>query len=268
MAELRAVQQVRRMRGGSQSQLMRASDGNFYIVKFTNNPQCKRILANELIASRLGSLLGLPVPEANVIEVDEWLIENTPDLCFDNAGLRTRCQAGKQLAIRYVANPFESHVFDYLPESLFPRVRNLHDFARILVFDKWTGNCDGRQAVFTKQPKQRDYSAAFIDHGYCFNAGEWNFPDSALRGVYSRNSVYEYVKGWQDFEPTLSRAEAITVSELFEITKDIPIEWWAHLNTSDMTRLLFELSNRRTMIRNLITSFRTSTRNPFPNWLS
>jgi hypothetical protein len=33
---LSAVQQVRRMRGGSQSQLMRASDGAFYIVKFQN----------------------------------------------------------------------------------------------------------------------------------------------------------------------------------------------------------------------------------------
>jgi hypothetical protein len=31
-----AVQQIRRMRGGSQSQLMRASDGGFYIVKFQN----------------------------------------------------------------------------------------------------------------------------------------------------------------------------------------------------------------------------------------
>jgi hypothetical protein len=31
-----AVQQIRRMRGGSQSQLMRASDGAYYIVKFQN----------------------------------------------------------------------------------------------------------------------------------------------------------------------------------------------------------------------------------------
>lgn len=39
---LSAVQQIRRMRGGSQSQLMRASDGHFYITKFQGNPQHTR----------------------------------------------------------------------------------------------------------------------------------------------------------------------------------------------------------------------------------
>ena len=33
---IEAVQQIRRMRGGSQAHLMRASDGFFYIVKFQN----------------------------------------------------------------------------------------------------------------------------------------------------------------------------------------------------------------------------------------
>ena len=60
---LSAVQQVRRMRGGSQSQLMRASDGGFYIVKFQNNPQDVRVLANEFFATRLGLWLGLPMPQ-------------------------------------------------------------------------------------------------------------------------------------------------------------------------------------------------------------
>src|SRR5439155_12199024 len=52
---LSAVQQIRRMRGGSQSHLMRASDGNYYITKFQNNPQDVRVLANEFFASKLGS---------------------------------------------------------------------------------------------------------------------------------------------------------------------------------------------------------------------
>ena len=75
------------MRGGSQSQLMRASDGNFYITKFQGNPQHTRVLANEFLASRLGLYLGLPMPEVAVIYVSDWLIENTPELRFDVAGL-------------------------------------------------------------------------------------------------------------------------------------------------------------------------------------
>ena len=42
-----AVQHVRRLRGGSQSQLLRASDGLYYVTKFQNNPQHVRVLAND-----------------------------------------------------------------------------------------------------------------------------------------------------------------------------------------------------------------------------
>src|SRR5438874_5189421 len=113
-----AVQQIRRMRGGSQSQLMRASDGGFYIVKFQNNPQHVRVLANEFLATRLGLWLGLPMPQVAVIEVSDWLIENTPELRFDVAGLRTPCRSGLQLGSRYIVDPEQDMVFDYLPESL------------------------------------------------------------------------------------------------------------------------------------------------------
>ena len=57
-----AVQHVRRMRGGAQGHLMRCSDGKFYVVKFRNNPQHLRVLANELLATRLAEGAELPVP--------------------------------------------------------------------------------------------------------------------------------------------------------------------------------------------------------------
>jgi len=41
------------MRGGAQSHLMRCDDGDYYIVKFQNNPQGVRILANELLVPHL-----------------------------------------------------------------------------------------------------------------------------------------------------------------------------------------------------------------------
>ena len=48
---------------------MRCSDGYYYVVKFQNNPQGVRILANELLATRLAARIGLPVPGAAVVEV-------------------------------------------------------------------------------------------------------------------------------------------------------------------------------------------------------
>ena len=54
-----ALEQIRRMRGGAQAQLMRCADGGYYVVKFQNNPQGLRVLVNELLATRLAARLGL-----------------------------------------------------------------------------------------------------------------------------------------------------------------------------------------------------------------
>jgi hypothetical protein len=105
----------------------------------------------------------------------------------------------------------------------------------------------------------------FIDQGHCFNAGEWNFPDSPLRGVFARNSVYSGVTGWQSFDPTLSQVEQIDIDDLWKIAAEIPEEWYEH-NSEGLTQLIETLHARRSLIRELITGFRNSSRNPFPNW--
>lgn len=128
--KLYAQQCIRRMRGGSQSHLMRASDGAYYVVKFRNNPQHTRVLANEFLASRIGRCLGLPMPEVNVIEVSDWLIQNTPELCIECAGHSTLCSSGSQLACRYVADPECDMVLDYMPESMSAHIDNIETFAR------------------------------------------------------------------------------------------------------------------------------------------
>src|SRR6185312_6673132 len=261
-----AVQHVRRMRGGSQAHVLRASDNYFYVVKFQNNPQDIRILVNEYLATRLAALLGLSVPEVAIIDVPEWLIQNSPELKIDiGGGLLRPCASGPQFGSRYVADPHTTAVFDYLPGSILKQIANINDFPQVLAFDKWTGNADGRQAVFAKQPNQRRYKAWFIDQGYCLNAGEWSFPDSPLRGVFARNAVYEHVTGWNAFEPTLSRIEAITEDAISGIASEIPPEWFRH-DSNALSRLIATLHQRRLSVRNLITAFRNSSRSPFPNW--
>jgi hypothetical protein len=262
---IQAVQHIRKMRGGSQPHLLRASDNHFYVTKFRNNPQHTRILANEYLATKLGTLLGLPMAEVKIIDVSEWLVQNSPELKVDQGGFSVPCASGLQFASRYVVDPLESAVFDYLPESMLSRVVNRQDFPRVLAFDKWTGNADGRQAVFSKATNKRFYRATFIDQGYCFNAGEWDFPDSPLRGAFARNSVYESVTTWDSFEPTLSRIEDIDAAQIWNIIREVPAEWYQN-NTETMSRLIEMLHRRRLLVHDLITGFRTSTRNPFPNW--
>jgi hypothetical protein len=260
-----AVQHVRRMRGGAQAHLMRARDGHFYVVKFQNNPQHLRVLANELLATRLAEHMGLPVPVAEVVDVHQWLIDNTPELRVELAGNSVACASGLQFGARYVCDPADGHIFDYLPESLLAKVKDQTAFAGMLVLDKWLGNANGRQAVFWKKARAQRYNVTFIDQGYCFNAGDWDFVDSALRGVYPRNHVYQHVHGWESFEPWLSRAENFDPVVIRQIAGDIPPPWVEH-DWQALGKLVQGIIERRSIVRELITAFRNSSRQPFPAW--
>ena len=260
-----AVQQIRRMRGGAQGQLMLGADGNVYVVKFQNNPQHMRVLANELLASRLAAAAGLSVPQAEVMEVSSWLVENTPELEIDLGEKRVKCQAGLQFGSRYAGGLMPGQVVDYLPEEQLAEVKNLSEFAGILALDKWTGNANGRQAVFTRRQRERRYKAVFIDFGYCFHAGEWTFADSPLRAVYYRNIVYQEVKEWNSFEPWLKRMETMAEETIWSAANEVPPEWYGG-DIAEMEALVEKLLARRSRIRELIEGFRESDRRPFPKW--
>jgi hypothetical protein len=260
-----AVQHLRPLRGGAQAHLLRASDGASYVTKFQNNPQHIRVLANEMFATNLGLALGLPMPRVEMIEVSDWLIEHTEDLRISLGRAKIPCRSGKQLGSLYVGGESQAMTLDYLPRELLQSVRNLSDFARVLVLDKWTCNSDGRQAIFSKARRRQRYAAAFIDQGYCFNAGEWTFPDSPLRGAYANNCVYECVAGWEAFEPALSRAEEMDPQAIWRCAADIPEEWYEG-DRDGLDRLVQALHQRRGAIRKLISEFRRSSRHPFPNW--
>lgn len=259
-----AVQHVRRMRGGAQSHLMRADDGNYYVVKFKNNPQHLRVLTNEMIATRLADKIGLPVPKVDIVEVSDWLARNSPELNIQLAGHILPCEPGISFGSRYLVHPLDGEAMDIMPEAMFSRVKNLETFAGMLALDKWTCNANGRQAVFWKQSRDRKYTVSFVDQGYCFNAGEWNYPDAPLRGVYAWNRVYAGIMGWDSFEPWLSRIETISDTAVFECAQDVPPEWDGC--TPELETLMCTLLARRSRVRELIDDFRKCSRNPFPNW--
>jgi hypothetical protein len=219
-----------------------------------------------MFAGQLAHRLGLPVATLKVIDVPERFIKETAELCIEVGHGTFPCSAGKQLASRYVSNSVKGPVYDYLPDQDLERVTNLGDFPRVLVLDKWAVNCDGRQVVFTPDAISPDrFAATFVDHGFCFNAGDWTFPDAPLRGTYARNCVYSTVSGWDTFEPALSRAEGMDLGEIWRMARRIPEEWYEH-DMDGLHRITEALYKRRHRIRDLITDFRRSKRNPFPNW--
>ena len=282
---LLATEHIRRMRGGAQSHLMRCSDGHYYVVKFQNNPQHRRILVNELLGTRLAGRLGLPITPVAIVHVSEELIRLTPELSMEMPRSRVPCQAGQQFGSRYPGDPRRLTLHDFLPDDQLRQVENVHEFAGMLVFDKWTCNTNGRQTVFFRvtpeemrkgmpspqpSPGAKDdassYKTMMIDQGFCFNAGEWNYPDAPLRGLYARNRVYEGVTGMESFAPWTERVKkSITERMLAEVVSEIPPEWYED-DYDAVMRLVEQLFRRRARVPELLLAAKNTTRQPFPNW--
>jgi hypothetical protein len=264
---LRALEHIRRMRGGAQSHLMRCSDGAYYVVKFINNPQHSRILVNEMLGTFLAGRLGLPTAPCAVVEVGAELISLTEELTMQIGLSRAPCQAGLQFGSRFPGDPAATVAFDYLPDLQLGEVENLDDFLGMLVFDKWTCNTNGRQAIFFREPGRSRYQAMMIDQGFCFNAGEWNFPDAPLRGLYSRHRVYESVRGIESFAPWTDRLEhRIGKDVLDECAAQIPPAWYG-FDLDSLYKLLAYLDRRRGRVKELIEGAWKSSRQPFENWM-
>jgi hypothetical protein len=244
---------------------MLGSDGFAYVVKFQNNPQHLRVLANEFIATGIAREFGLRVPQVEIVEVPQWLVASTSELRIESEKGLDLCQAGLQFGSRYVGGLLPGQTVDYLPELHLSEVTNLRDFSGMLVIDKWTCNSDGRQAVFHKSLREKHYTATFIDQGYCFGAGSWRFSDAPLRGVYSRNVVYRDVKGWDSFQPWLELVDRLDGGRIWDIADKIPQEWYGG-PAVELQNLIETLFTRRHRIRELIDEFRLSSREPFPQW--
>jgi len=246
---------------------MRCEDGYYYVVKFQNNPQGVRILANEMLAARLAQALGLPVSEPEVVEVSDWLVEHTPEMYIQWGSEHIRCASGFQFGSRFPCDPLRTPVYDFLPDEQLEEVINRDSFCGMLVFDKWTCNCDSRQSVFHRPAgsDSSNYMATMVDQGYCFNANEWGFPDAPLRGLYSRLTVYASVASLESFEPYLSRLENLEDDFLEEAAASVPPEWYEG-RTDDLRTLLTELGRRRARTREMILACRESAPQTFPQW--
>ncbi len=263
---LHAVEHIRRMRGGSQSHLMRCSDGNYYVVKFQNNPQHRRVLVNEFLGTSLASLLGLPTTPIAIIDVLDDLVRFTPDLCVEMTHSRVPCLSGLQFGSLYIGDPHHLSTLDLPPHKHTLDVSNLCHFVGMLVFDLWTSNTDGRQVVFRRPNVGAPHQVWMIDQGFCFNAGEWNFPDTPRRSMYLRKAVYEQVQGIESFEPWLDRLEGtIEMKVLLKIAQDIPPEWYEH-DSFALESLLNEVDSRRTVVRKLLLKVKEAIPETFPNW--
>src|SRR5579872_1074541 len=275
---LTARRHIRKMRGGAQAHLLEASDGQFYIVKFQNNPQHRRILVNELVTSVFLKYLQISSADAAVIDVSEDFLRENPEVTMELGASRKPVTPGRQFGSMYPGDPARMAVYDFVPDTLLHRVRNLPDFLGALVFDKWVSNADGRQAVFFRarvrdwvpgaaevRPPTMGFIALMIDQGFAFNGPEWTFTDSPVQGLYSRKLVYNDVQSIEQFEPWIERVLHFPEEVVDQASKQVPPEWIAG-EDEEFERMLEQLMRRRKRVADLLGDARRAKVSPFANW--
>jgi len=273
---------IRKMRGGAQAHMLEGDDGNFYVVKFQNNPQHRRILMNELIATELLAHLQISAPEYRLVQVPDDFLAANAGVHIQLGSRQIPVRPGVHFGSRFPGDPDRLAVYDFVPDSLLSQVANPEQFLGALVFDRWMANADARQAVFFRAelndwlarpgipPRKLGFLTLMIDHGFVFNGPSWDLPESAITGLYSRRLVYQGVTSIRDFDPWLSRILNFPESVIDRALSRIPPEWFgddgAAKEEAALDRLLMALIRRQKRIVELVEDCRKAPGNPFPRW--
>jgi len=274
---IRAREFVRKLRGGAQSHLMLADDGEYYAVKFVENPQSRRILVNEWIAHAVFRQLRIAVAEKAIIELTPEFLAAHPEVAIHMGSSKRPPTPGWHFGSRYPGAPDRLAIYDYLPDRILQGIANLHDFRAALVADRWLGNADARQAVFFRAKLREwapsvaahgsrvDFLAMMIDHGYAFNGPEWTFLDAAAFGLYPRFSVYDTVTSLESFEPWLQQVLYFPESVIEAARREIPPAWLTG-DEDALDALLERLMRRRKDVPRLVETARAAHSKPMRNW--
>jgi len=268
---------IRKMRGGAQAHLMECDDGHFYVVKFLNNPQHRRILTNEWFASIFLNYLQISTPATAMVDLSREFLAENPDVHIQLGSRRMAVEPGWHFGSRYPGDPAKVMVYDFIPDLLMEKIVNRNEFLGVLAFDKWIGNADARQSIFfrarvqqwspsaTDSPQRLGFVAHMMDHGYVFDGPHWTFSDSPLQGLYFRPSVYRNVTSLDDFQPWLDRLVHFPEEVVDEALKQIPPAWLAG-DEPLLEALLEKLMARRKRVPDLIRDSKHGRVNPFPDW--
>jgi hypothetical protein len=274
---VQATRLIRKMRGGAQAHLLECDDGHFYVVKFRNNPQHRRVLINEWIASVFLNYLQISTPAVAIVNLPTAFLEANPDIYIQLGSRHQPVEPGWHFGSRYPGDPGKIMVYDFLPDILLDQVANAGEFLGVLVFDKWMSNADARQSIFFRarlrqrpaaesaHVPQSGFVSQMMDHGYVFDGPHWKFSDSPLQGLYFRTNIYQKVRGWDDFQPWLDRVVYFPDEIVDQAQKQIPPEWMAE-DAAALQSILERLMSRCRRVPDLIRDSRTGRINPFPEW--
>jgi hypothetical protein len=227
---VRAVRAIRYLtplrEGGSVPAVVEADDDGTYVAKFRGAAQGPRALIAELVAGEIGRLLGLPVPQLALIEIDPVLARSEPD---EEIQELLRNSAGLNVALDYLPG-----ALNWEPALAPPPDRELA--AAVVWFDAFVTNVDRtpRNPNLLRWHRQ----VYLIDHGAAlYFHHDWRDHMARARSPFAmiRNHVLLPLAG--DLRAAdAALAPRVTEAALRDIVAQVPDDWLAGEATPDQTR--------------------------------
>jgi hypothetical protein len=206
--------------------IVEADDDGTYVAKFRGAAQGPRALVAELVAGELGRLLGLPVPQLVLIEMDGLLARSEPDPEIQEL---LRSSAGLNIALDYLPG-----ALNWEPALAPPPDPELA--AAIVWFDAFITNVDRTP----KNPNMLRWHRALylIDHGAAlYFHHDWTSHLARSRSPFAmiRNHALLPLAG--DLRAAdAALAPRITEAALHDIVAQVPDAWLAGEPTPAATR--------------------------------
>ena len=208
---------LRRRSSASQPVDIKCADGNIYVVKALRNDVSQgRMMFNDHVIARLGSLIEAPVAEVALINIPQSLIDINADR-GSQMGHISACVAHGSKLFPNVSDRVDgfAHVGDGDNKLRFATIGVLHSWAC----------CSDRQFIYQTEAPYRVYS---VDHGHFFPGGP-NWTQATLRNAAPVAVAHDLITacGLTSFElaGVGARLNQVSEDDLATILASPPNEW-------------------------------------------
>jgi hypothetical protein len=226
-------------------QFFRANDGEIYVVKLKNNQLGGKVLASELLAAKIGSIMDLCFPASEIIEINEETLQKNRKL------IPLIRNEGKHFASRYLPHA------NYVGIHNLRKAANINEMAGVILFDHMFHNVDrahNRKNLLIRK-EASVYKLYAIDNSHLFRSGRWTIDSlnklSTKIQVYSEYSFGVLLRNFlhaEDFIPYLEKAKQITNETIDAIFAEIPDEW---LGSEERQALSYVVKLRLTLVESI-----------------
>lgn len=199
---------------------------NVYVAKVMDDNLEHKHLVNEFVCYHLAVLLGIPIPQANLIRIDESMINSVPEL--KERKIMCTLLFGSKMIERSVQN---------ITPPYLEIARNIEDIPSIILFDQIIYNNDRADNDGNLLFDLKSKMIVAIDHSHVFKDGliwdehtlqslndEKNYLIDNFHGKYYK-MLQRFVRGNDPFSKIKNKLKTLDPNSISFIVDSIPVEW-------------------------------------------